>query len=345
VEFTEHTTNSARSEYDRRHSNRYESGDTKVNALNSFSFGTEYTTHDEERMTLETSSRTFESKGLFIIPYDRGRVVGYVRADFKVISVKNESRSLWTNPELSFYGYAHARVKKQSYGSPVQLNQRSQTFFLWHPSTQYAQIENVTSIVYVGTALGFSIEDARMHFPGPIISDFSFGFQKPGRYEVSITIGYWNPSVWQELDIPRPEQNLPDPNSLKDLPPPSDVPLGDPLTPLSPSYVSGGDYGESDPLAPPPPPTQPQAPPAPFRFRWSATVPGGNFENAVSFTYSGGAVISYEEKPVFVGSQYYIRVVSVDGIVDVPLGQGIFATQEQELAFLNTFTITGFQPE
>lgn len=314
-------------------------------SLNSFSLPSSNTRVDELRMNFNTYVRTFEQKGLFIIPYDYNRIVSYVKMSFKVISVNNEFQSLWTNPEIGFYGYAHMRIDKRTVGSAIQLNERSQDIWIWHPSEQYQQLETIGTLVKLGQFLGSTFQYGELYFPGPSISDFSFGFQKPGRYEVTCRIGYWFDSAFDDADVPRPRQTVPIPEFVQAIDPSAEQSLGDPNTPVSPPYdPATNDYGESDPGTPEPPPDE-EIPPSPFRIVWTAVYDGGPGGENLSLAYTGPQVISYNRNPIEAsGGGFVITVVTAEGSDIIPLGVGPFSTQSQKEQFLATFQIIRLQP-
>src|SRR5687768_6382030 len=105
-----------------------------MSQLNSFSVTNDKYAILPELITVEESSRIFSEKGLFIIPYKFAPPVAFVEASCDVMDVSNESRSVWTNPELSFYGYAHTRRFKQPFLTfAVELKESS---FLYLVSTR-----------------------------------------------------------------------------------------------------------------------------------------------------------------------------------------------------------------
>lgn len=314
-----------------------------MNALNSYSWFNNYMQFDMGRIESESSSRIFEKKGLFIIPYDTSRVVAYVKADFKVIAVENEYQSLWTNPELGFYGYAHIRDNKKPIGTPIQLNHRSQTILWWHPLEQYTLIDVIGTLTNIAVVIDPIFTFGRLYFPAPTFSDLSFGFKTNGRYQVTVTIGYWLESLWDELEIPKPTQYLPNPGLTEDEDPNDDKALGDPNTPISPPYDQGtSDFGESDDAPPPPPP--PELPASPFVIIWSSYGPGFDFVEVQSLEYTGPQITSYTTFPrLSAQNRYVIDLQTVDGARTVDLGRGGFATEEQNNAFLANFEFVRIQ--
>lgn len=309
---------------------------------NGNSWNTNFYSADQSRIIIESSERTFEEKGLFIIPYDASRIVATLKVTFKVVFIEPEYRSLWTNPELGFYGYAHARRNKVPYGSPIPLNLREQEIFYWNCPEHYTQLETIGTIVNLARLIGTSFEFGRLYFPAPVISDFSFGFKVAGRYTVKIDIGYWLESTWPDLGFTAPIQDLPNPDLTEGTDPTPGRQLGDPNAPLSPVYdPTTNDFGESDGDAPDPEPENPM-PASPFRFVWNASGPGFDFVGALTFEYSGPQITNYDPIPYLNNSnQYVLRLYYSGGTFELFVGRGLFVTPEQNAAFLNTFTITG----
>src|SRR5688500_5739563 len=160
-----------------------------MSQLNSFSVTNDKYAILPELITVEESSRIFSEKGLFIIPYKFAPPVAFVEASCDVMDVSNESRSVWTNPELSFYGYAHTRRFKQPFGSPVQLNLRNQVFFTWYPQENIQIINQrlaMSSILALPRNVALALP---CYLVAAVVNDFSFGFQTTGKYTRTVGIG------------------------------------------------------------------------------------------------------------------------------------------------------------
>jgi hypothetical protein len=239
-----------------------------MSALNSFSVTNDKFAILPELITVEESSRIFSDKGLFIIPYRAAPPVAFVEAICDVLDVSNESRNLWSNPELSFYGYAHTRRFKQPFGSPVQLNLRNQVFFTWFPQ-ENIQIINGRIAMRTILSLQEVIEEAPpWYLSCPCITDFSFGFQKTGKYKITVRIGYFLGSLFQDDPAGPPGYYTPSPEDVKNTDPSDLQDLTDTGEPLSPPYIpSNGDFDESEDN--PPLPEEPD--PRQFIIRWSTT--------------------------------------------------------------------------
>lgn len=314
-------------------------------ALNSVSFDNNYLSIDDFYIDVETETRTFGEKGLFIVPYDTSRILAAMDVTFKVIDVSNEYQTLWSNPEIGFYGYVHARKEKVPIGAAIALNQRKQEIFHWSDPQQHTQIEIIGTLISLGQFLGSTIQIGRIFFPSPTVTDFSFGFPVEGRYEVTIKLSYWKEQRWPDANIPRPYQTLPDPEDVKNIDPGPGRELGDPETPISPPYTeTGEDFGESTPGTPPP---QPELPVPPFRFVYNASGPGFNSVGAFTAPYNGPQPTGYSTTPVLVPDggrgRWVVVVTNPQGTVNVDIRAG-FVTQEQNDAFLATFTIVGTAP-
>lgn len=314
-----------------------------MSTLNFHSFPPNYNTYDSERAVIETETRVFGQKGLFIVPYDTNRIVMFVKMDFRVIYIQQEYQSLWTNPELGFYGYVHARQNKTPIGSPVPLHHRYQQVFYWNPPEPYQQLEIIGTLINLGQFLGSPFQFGRLFFAGPTVTDFSFGFKVDGRYTATITIGYWNEGTWESLGVPRPEQDVPNPEAVEAIDPNPGKQNGDPNTPIDQPYnPENNDFGENVPGTAEPPD---DFPPAPFYIRWFSDLPGlGPSENLS--LYSGSEIVSLAQSPSegvqFPGS-YVLAGVNADGPFEVVL-RSVSEFQSFNEAFLNTFEIRGYEP-
>lgn len=218
-----------------------------MSALNSFHHAQQHTFPDLNKVVQYQDERIIGKKGLFVIPYRPLLTLAAMYCYFEVFSTTNESRSLWTNPELGFYGYVHARRNKQVIGSPTQLNQRWQMFYSWHNHEQWMQFETLVTLRNLGVALGLTGIEFEWFVPSPLVTDFSFGMQREGRFRIIIQQYYWNTAVFVENGIPQPSQILPDPNGVENIDPSPYQDLTDPGTPISPPYVGDDDYGEGLP--------------------------------------------------------------------------------------------------
>ncbi|HEY9659906.1 MAG TPA: hypothetical protein V6C65_15730, partial [Allocoleopsis sp.] len=169
--------------------------------------------------------------------------------EFELLSITNEYRDLKSNPELSFYGYCHVRRFKQAYGSPVQINLRSQELFWWNPLESYQSIDIIGTLINAIDPLELTETFGRLLFPAPKPTDFSFGFKQSGQYKAILKLHYWDDDLWEELRLPKPDQPLPDTSSLEDFPPPGKEVSPTPTEPYSEPYNrETGDFGESDPF-------------------------------------------------------------------------------------------------
>lgn len=311
-----------------------------MNALNSFSVVRDLHFYSPEFIEVEQFDRTLSEKGIFIIPYDTSRLVAFVRCEIDVLDATNESRTLWSNPELSFYGYCHIRSFKQSLGNPVQINQRNQVLFQWFP------LENVASIngsqVFnnlLGAISATLTEPVKVQLAGPLVTDFSFGFQKYGKFFVVVTIGYFNPAALPAAGVAEFLQPIPNPLDTETTDPSSYKDLGYPDVPVSPPYTEeNNDYGES--VGGPPLPEEPPAQ-VPFRIRFSYSGPGADPSPQLTVQYSGPQPTSINTQPVKRGDGYFATIQTASGTFYLPY-VGAFATQAQEDAFLETFEFIEF---
>lgn len=306
-----------------------------MTALNSFSVTHDLHGYLEELIDVTSSERVLEGKGIFIIPYDVNRLVAFTRCEIDVVATVNETQTLYSNPELSFYGYCHIRRFKQSIGSPVQINQRNQILHHWFPQENMILIDNarVVENIFTGLLIPF-VEPYKIYLTSPFVTDLSFGFQKAGKFRVKVSIGYFKRSAFPDPDISDPIQDVPNPEDVKNTDPSQYKDLGDPNTPVSPPYIPGSeDFGESTPGTPPPA-ELPEG--VPFRIRFNASGPGFNDVGALSFQYSGPQPTSINLTPILTDGRYVIRVTNANGTVDLFV-RGEFVTPEQNEAFLSTF--------
>lgn len=306
-----------------------------MSALNSFSVARDLHGYLAEMIDVEDSGRVLETKGLFIIPYDITRLVAFVRCEIDVLSADNETRTLWSNPELSFYGYCHIRRYKQSVGNPVQINQRNQVLFQWFPQENLGFVNDsrLLESFLIGLTVPFT-QPYKIYLSSPLITDFSFGFQKGGKFGVKVTIGYFKRSVFPDPDVADVLQDVPNPEDVKNTDPGTYKDLANPNAIPSPPYVpETDDYGESLPGTPP---TEEIPQSVPFRVRYNASGPGFNIQGAVSFPYEGPTPTGILVQPFEINNSFFFRVITASGTVNVPYGQS-FVTQEQEDAFLDTF--------
>src|SRR5687768_316073 len=186
-----------------------------MSQLNSFSVTNDKYAILPELITVEESSRIFSEKGLFIIPYKFAPPVAFVEASCDVMDVSNESRSVWTNPELSFYGYAHTRRFKQPFGSPVQLNLRNQVFFTWYPQENIQIINQRLAMRSILALQGNVAEVPPWYLVSPCVTDFSFGFQKTGKYKITVRVGYFDSAIFDEDPAGSPGYYIPNPEDVK----------------------------------------------------------------------------------------------------------------------------------
>lgn len=311
-----------------------------MTALNSFSLATDMYGYMPEMIDVVQESRTLTEKGIFIIPYDIERLVAFVRCEIDVLDAANESRTLWSNPELSFYGYCHVRSYKQSIGNPVQINQRNQILYSWFPQENIGILNG--SALYASTlaAIGnLTFEPAKIWLSSPLVTDFSFGFQKYGKFFVIVTIGYFKREVFPDESFADILQQVPNPLDTESTDPSSYKDLGYPEAPISPPYTEeNNDYGEStggEPL--------PEEPPVnvPFRIRFSYSGPGADPSPQLTVQYSGPQPTSISTQPVKRGDGYFATIQTESGTFYLPY-VGAFATQEQEDAFVETFEFIEF---
>lgn len=218
-----------------------------MSALNSFHHAREHTFPDTNKCLMVQDERIIGQKGMVIIPYRPNQVLAAMYCYFEVFATTNESRSLWTNPEIGFYGYVHARRNKQGIGSPSQLNQRWQMFYSWHNHEQWTQFETLVTLRNLGSELGLVNLQFDWFVPSPLVTDFSFGMQREGRFRILIEQYYWNPLVFVENEINPPSQILPDPSQIEAIDPAPYQDLFDPGTPISPPYTGDDDFGENTP--------------------------------------------------------------------------------------------------
>ena len=313
----------------------YLEGNEAMTALNSYSLTRDLHGTIPELIDVESSERVLETKGLFIIPYNPSRLVAFVRAEVDVISTANETQTLWSNPELSFYGYCHVRTYKQSVGNPVQLNQRNQILFQWFPLESLVLV-NVAKFTVLFSALISAGSDfpVKTYLPSPLITDLSFGFSRAGKFKVTVKIGYFKPDAFPDELLSDPVQEVPNPGDVEGVDPSQYKDLGDPNTPVSAPYRPGDeDFGESVPGTPPPA-ELPNA--VPFRIRFNASGPGFSDVGALSFQYSGPQPTGINLTPILVDGRYVIRVTNANGNVDLFV-RGEFVTPAQNEAFLSTF--------
>lgn len=313
-----------------------------MSALNSYSLAKDDYGYLTEMISTESSERVLEGKGLFIIPYDTTKLVAFVRCEIDVVNTVNESRTLWSNPELSFYGYCHIRRFKQSVGNPVQINQRNQILYQWFPQENIDIINTVSQTVLLLSLLTLvTSEPLKLWLVSPLITDLSFGFQRAGKFKVKVTIGYFNRSIFPPnatvdilQDVPSPSDTLnTDPSSYKDL--------GDPNTPVSAPYIPGNnDFGESTPGQPEP---EEPIPTGAFYVIFQADVTGFTPGNVLSNLYSGAPLTSLSRTPTIVGNNFVLQGQTAQGSVNIGL-TNLFVTPEQNDQFLSTFRFIGYQP-
>lgn len=273
-------------------------------SLNSFSLATTHCGPNRDWMIETSSERVFGEKGLFIIPYQQGRKVARITCEVRVLTNENEYLNLWTNPEFGFYGYVHARYFKQSFGNPIQINQRSQVVYEWCPPNVLATLNNSLTANLLGLLVDVIDPGPNYFMDVPLVTDFSFGFQRVGKYAVKVKIWYIDPLYFGQGVLDQISQPLPDPNAVRDTNPLPPRQGGDPDTPISPPYIpDGNDFGESepgDPITPPPPGGR-------YRIIWSSRWdyttdgPPGSYDNV---TASGPTIIgpvSSVSPPIFTG--------------------------------------------
>lgn len=275
------------------------------NALNSFSQPTNHTWVDPVRMETFEFTRTFRTKGLFIIPYNLSRVLAAMALKIEVLSIKNEYRDLTSNPELSFYGYCHTRRFKVPYGAPVQMNLRTQELFWWNPLEPYQNIDIIGTFVNAVDPLDLTEVFGRLLFPAPKVTDFSFGFRQEGQYRATLTMIYWNDAIWEDLRLPKPDQPLPNTGSLLNTPVPGKTVSPTPVEPYSQPYNRvTGDFGESDPVVNPP---IGNGELIPFRIEVTTLIRPQSFDEPQPFT---GTSVRID----FLTSPYTLLAPRIDGI-------------------------------
>lgn len=317
-----------------------------MTSLNSYSINTHLLTWASDLVMVEKHTRVLGEKGIFIIPYDTSRTVLGIRLECSVVETVNETLTLWSNPEIGFYGYLHARYFKKNIGSPVQINQRSQTVFTWFPHDWSILLNMWTFLQFQAFIFPDDINpftfNTRLVCPSPFVSDFSVGLVRAGKVQLDLSIAYLDPDkfplspltdVIQELPNPDDVRNT-DPNAFRDLVP--DLPIDAPYDPET------GDFGESVPGTPAPPEPLPASP---FRVVWAASGPGFNDTRSLSFCYDGPQITSITRTPrLSAQGRYVLDVETVNGFRTIDTGRGTFVTLEQNQAFLETFTIIDFEP-
>lgn len=237
-----------------------------MSALNSFSLAHPFSGSIPTLIIQEVHERVLGTKGLFIVPYTPGRKVAFVRCECDVISTVNESRTMWSNPEIGFYGYCHVRYYKQSVGNPVQLNQRNQILHQWFPYENIVSINERQSYKRLQGLVEFPLVDENAwYLLSPGVTDYTFGLQREGKIRVKVTIGYFDERLFVFDPYGPPIQDVPNPFAVGNIDPGQYKDLGDPLEPLSPPYRPDNlDFGESLPGIPPDP-----SPEGEFRqLRW-----------------------------------------------------------------------------
>lgn len=314
-----------------------------MTALNSFSLATQHGLADPNFMEFFESTRVFENKGLFIVPYLTSRLVAKVTCECDVIFSPNESRTLWSNPELSFYGYCHARSFKQSVGNPVQINQRNQILFDWQPSNLHNWVNTVNLFNLLDLATSILDPGPQLYLEGPQITDFSFGFPRGGRYAIKVKIWYVNPIYLPGGIVDQTSQPVPDPGLVRATNPIPYKDQGDPNTFTSPPYRPGDeDFGESEPT------TNPNLPPDNGRYNivWSTnwdTGLGGEAGSYDNVTASGGPLVGPVEQldgPNFAGPGGAITWSAIDAegsktlfAVQASTNPAVFAQQRDNFTF------------
>lgn len=221
-----------------------------MTSINSFSVTDRDYSLPQNIVRYEQTVRVFDRKGLFIIPYEQGPVIVSVDVWVKVVATTNETLSMWTNPELGFYGYAHPRVNKMDNGSPVQVNQRAQWVYRWFAESVLIVLQlRAVKRSLLASLLPQQGPETVTHIVGPLVSDLSFGFSRTGRYQVTARIGYLTTDYIQSLDLGPISQDRPNPSAVNAIDPTGYRQLGDPETPTSDPYQGDSfpDYGESEP--------------------------------------------------------------------------------------------------
>lgn len=312
-----------------------------MSALNSFSVARDLYGFPPEIIQVETSERILSEKGIFIIPYDIERLVAFVTCEVDVMSTVNESRTIWSNPEISFYGYCHIRRFKQSIGNPVQINQRNQVLFTWFPQDNFAQINSLKFFesFLVGLTVPFT-EPYKIYLSSPYVTDFSFGFQREGKFRVKVSIGYFNRSIFPDPDVSDVIQDVPNPSTVESTDPSQFKDLNDNGEPISAPYnVANNDYGESiegEPV------TDPVPVAVPFEVVFIAEAPGYPLQERRTTSFNPGMVLSISTTPVLSGGNWVFQGLSTTGAFEITI-ENEFPTQAQNDAFQASFQFLRFE--
>lgn len=311
-----------------------------MSALNSYSVASDLFASIPGLIVEETSERILSGKGIYIIPYDITRLVASVKVEIDVISTVNETRTLWSNPEVSFYGYCHIRSYKQSIGNPVQINQRNQVLFTWFPQDNVHTATQVNATLTLLQLLEAIVtEPNKIYLSSPLITDLSFGFQRDGKFRVRVTIGYFTEDAFPNNSLYEPVQFVPNPIDLETIDPSQYKDLGDPNIPVSPPYDQGSDdFGESNPGNPP---TDPLPEGVPFSVVFIAEAPGYPRQERTTFSVNPGVVTSISYTPVRTATNWVLQGVGSNGNFTVAL-ENIFPTEAQNQAFQDSFEFVRF---
>src|SRR5687768_6382032 len=107
------------------------------------------------------------------------------------------------------------RVDLSSHSSPLQLNLRNQVFFTWYPQENIQIINQRLAMRSILALQGNVAEVPPWYLVSPCVTDFSFGFQKTGKYKITVRVGYFDSAIFDEDPAGSPGYYIPNPEDVK----------------------------------------------------------------------------------------------------------------------------------